>query len=193
MHYSVHMHSHTLNSDALHIHMHKSWHIPKCIFKQTKWVVLLFLFMRTKYPHTNILAESIHRLDAAIHFITPTHLHWNGRLRQLVYWWQESMHALTHAYRKHFRELHDQIYIIICKSPLFSCVWYHLMLSRLCTLSFSTHLHIAMCISQFLTTCHLWFWLCGFSILHTSLVRASYTFVLTTQEKKKRRHAGFSS
>lgn len=65
--------------------MHK--YIPKGIFKQTEWVVLLFLYMLKDYPHANIIPESTQRWDAAMNFITPTRLHLNGRLRQLVYYW----------------------------------------------------------------------------------------------------------
>lgn len=70
---------------------------------------------------------------------------------QRVYSGWTQLHNSSHLHtlkllRQSFRMLHDQIYIIMYKSSLFSCVW----LSRLCTFSFSSHLHVAMCLSQFL-------------------------------------------
>lgn len=124
-----------------YIHMHI--HICKYIVMrlQTKWMVLLFLFMCTKYPHANILPESIHRLDAAIHFITPTHLHSNGRLRPAGVLIPE-IHALTRRQEAFQKATH--LYLYHSLQTLFKCVWYHLVLSSLCT--FSTHCNVSVSI-----------------------------------------------
>lgn len=134
-----------------------------------------------------LCAPSIHRLTSLLRVhtgwtqpYTSSHLHTFAEMGDLAAVLMPGIHACTHAYRKHFRKLCAHIYISMCKESLCS------VSSRAESLMYIFLCYTLQCVRlSFYLELIYGFGLCGFSVLHTSPVRTSYTFVLTTQGKKK--------